>query len=335
MLPARTAALIVCAFLPITGARAQETACGNRTLPVAVRDSLGNPIRGLAPSDFDAKIHGKPVPVISVQPDLRLHRMVILLDTSGSMRGLSVPSRRWNLAIMLVLHAAEATNPRAKLALLLFGERVNEVDDFSKGNAAIIERLNEIATDPTFVKKEVHGRTALYDSVAEAFNLLNHPTSADVLYVVSDCHDNSSRRTPSGVGRLLEPSGVRLFSLALINTAVYKPSSLDEFAQEDYLRTMKESGGAILEWGAKFDSGPWVFATEDNSATEGKVLTSFYRSMLENDLVTIQVPPELHKRERLDLKLSEADRKKWKDAQILYPSEIEPCALPPRPQKAE
>jgi von Willebrand factor type A domain len=329
MLSSRVVALGVVLSASLAGTNAQETGCAIRTLPIAVRDALGNPIRGLAPSDFEAKIHGKSAPIVSFEPDLRLHRLVILLDTSGSMGGGDVPSHRWNLAVTLALHAAQSAGPRTQLALLLFGEQVKELDDFSKGNAAIIARLTQIATDKTFVKTNVKGRTALYDSLAKAFNLLDHPTSADALYVITDGGDNHSRLRPDGIQRLLEPSMVRLFVTLLLPDLGYRNLTPEEMSGPEDLSTLvKESGGTMLLSSTNQDSKNWYsLVSRDKNATTQQVLVRFYRSMLENDLITVQVPPELHKRERLDLKLSEVDRKKWKDAQILYPSEIEPCAL--------
>jgi Mg-chelatase subunit ChlD len=307
---------------------AQETGCLNQTLPISVRDGDAKPIRGLAPSDFDAKIHGGHATVLSVEPDMRPHRLVILLDTSASMAG-DMLSRRWQMVINLANDAAQASGSGTQVALLLFAGQTNELYDFSKGNAPVINRLKEIASDSKFAKKQVRGHTASYDAIVKGYQLLDHPTSADVLYIITDGFDNESHTHPSEIESLLIKSMVRLFA------AVLQDASTKTFhfqlapgvrGPEDLAKLVKASGGTVLgllETSAI--DNRWMIGGADENASMHEVLDSFYRTMIENDLITIQIPSSLHGRERLQIKLPEASRKKWKDAEIFYPSEVGPC----------
>jgi hypothetical protein len=305
---------------------AQETGCLNQTLPISVRDGDGKPIRGLAPSDFDAKIHGEHATVLSVEPDMRPHRLVILLDTSASMAG-DMLSRRWPMAINLADDAAQVSGSRTQVALLLFGGQTNELYDFSKGNAPIINRLKEIASDSKFAKKQVRGHTALYDAIAKGYQLLDHPTSADVLYIITDGFDNESHTRPSEIQSLLIKSMVRLFAAVLQDAStLHFQLSPGVRGPEDLAKLVKTSGGTVLgllETSAV--DNRWAIGGADENASMQEVLDSLYRTMIENDLITIQIPSSLPGRERLQIKLPEASHKKWKDAEIFYPSEVGPC----------
>src|SRR5260370_28942747 len=63
------------------GARTQEVNCQRRVLPIALRDKLNLPIQGISTADFEAKVHGKPIKILSLAPDPRPHRLLLILDT--------------------------------------------------------------------------------------------------------------------------------------------------------------------------------------------------------------------------------------------------------------
>lgn len=66
----------------------QEPSCPSctiRKLPVSFRHSQNFPLQNVSPADLEAKVHGKPVKILSLVPDPRPHRLVLILDASGSM----------------------------------------------------------------------------------------------------------------------------------------------------------------------------------------------------------------------------------------------------------
>jgi len=70
------------------------------------------------------------------------------------------------------------------------------VVDFVKGNSVVGEKLSRIAEDRGYIKSRVNGRTALRDAILLGIQLLNHPSSADAVYVLTDGGDNLSRQSP-------------------------------------------------------------------------------------------------------------------------------------------
>jgi VWFA-related protein len=325
----RKTALASAVFMLITAASpAQEMDCSTRTLPVSVRDAQGVPIHGLLPSDFEAKIRGKPAQILSITPDSRPHRVVILLDTSGSMAG-DMFSRRWQMVSTLALDAASASGPETQAALLLFAGRTVERHDFSVGKAVITQRLKQIASDPKVPKSGIRGHTAIYDAISAGYQLLDHPGPADTLYVITDGYDNESHARPSEVESLLLRSRVRLFA------AVIQEASSGTFrirpgagvrSPEELARVAERTGGVMINLRELSPiENRWIVAGVDEDTPMQQVMDNLYRAMLEEDLVEIQMPLDLRGRERLRLMLSAEQRKKWKGGNVLVPAEIEPC----------
>lgn len=71
-----------------------------RKLPVYLRDAQNLPLQNVSISDLKAKLHGKPVKIVSLKPDPRPHRLVLVIDTSGSMGSLE-ERPLWNLELSL------------------------------------------------------------------------------------------------------------------------------------------------------------------------------------------------------------------------------------------
>jgi hypothetical protein len=97
------------------------------------------------------------------------------------------------------------------MALLVFGTDVYEKIEFSKGQSAVAEKLRRIRSNEAYSHQLFHGKTALYDSLLAGLQLLDSPTSADSLYVITDGHENASRAHFDDVARRFISTGVRLF----------------------------------------------------------------------------------------------------------------------------
>ena len=49
-----------------------------RKVPVSFRDAQNLPLQNISVTDLEAKLHGKPVKILSLAPDPRPHRIVLL-----------------------------------------------------------------------------------------------------------------------------------------------------------------------------------------------------------------------------------------------------------------
>jgi DNA-binding transcriptional ArsR family regulator len=319
--PCLTLLAFLSAFLLVAGASAQESACLHRTLLLNVEDAKGIPIQVLHPADVQAKLREGPIKILSIVPDDRRHRIVILLDASGSM------AAKWGRVLAPASALAETKLPNTDLALLIFGSRVYEQVGFSEGQTAIAERLRHLGTDTKDAEKLVRGKTALYDSLLAGLQILGTPTSADILYLVSDGGDNASRAQFGEVSRRLSSSGVRLFvslvvgDLEEITGVGYRsPTPEESKGPVDMRELVRKTGGEII---VPFTSRLNVKSKEMEQISAA--LSIFHQSMIQSYRMEVELPVPLTKERNWELKPADQNKERWKGARIVYPQELERC----------
>ncbi len=306
---------------------AQESNCQRRIIPVSVADQNGSPVRDLTAADFQAEFRGKPAQILLFTPDTRQRRVAILLDASGSMKG-PTGEGMWDLARALASHIAETRMRNTSVALLIFGDNVYEQHDFSQSAEIIADRLRGIASNPSYVKKEVRGRTALLDTIMVALRLLAPPRSDDVIYAITDGGDNSSHVGWDRVKRELLSSGVR-FNASIVNTGSEHGPTPEELKGPSDLRTLASAtGGFAFEPIPQSPLGPVRQLDEKGRKAVGDVLVSLYRLMLENYLLEVELPAPVDKWRGWKLEISKEKRRQLKNAAVAYPHELGPCSQP-------
>jgi hypothetical protein len=270
-----SAGLMILSIVSFAPLAAQEPTCLNRTLPVSFRDAQNLPITDIAAADLEAKVHGKRVKILSLEPDRRSHRIVLILDISGSIRGFGGDSSLWGLEMALASHFYEEVNRQnTRMALLFFNERVTDVIELSQGNSAVGDKLHQIAKDSEYVKKNLKGRTALRDAILEGVQLLDHPNSADALYVLTDAGDNASTHKTADVTRRLAVTPVRLFAIVLRRRADYPTRVPDEILGRPELSEIAEmSGGEILSAAERYRDSVALSANSDGKLETQEVLS--------------------------------------------------------------
>jgi hypothetical protein len=299
---------------------AQEFSCQHRTVPVSFRDAQNLPILDVTIADLKAKAHGKPLKILSLAPDVRPHRLVLILDTSASITPL------WNLELSLARHFFEMNRQRSQIALLFFNDKVNEVIDFSEGNSAVADKLQQAGEDLDYLKKHLKGRTALRDAILQGVQLFDHPTSADVLYVLTDASDNASTHSIADVDRRLAVTTVRLFAIRLYHSLGYRRRTPGELsAPDDFSQIARKSGGEILSAAEPQGDSVALSANPEGKLKTEEVLSRLYQTILQDRLLEIELPSPITKDEHWELKFQNSARRQWKDAQIVYPTILVSC----------
>lgn len=209
---------------------AQDASCQHRSLPVSFRDAQNLPIQEITPSDLEGRIHGNPVKILSLVPDPRPLRIVLILDTSGSTGSAQGESELWPLELSLAVDFFVANQERSRMALLVFNDRVYNEVDFSSGNPAVGNELQRIAADRNFVKKNIKGRTALRDAILQGLQLLDHPSSADAIYVLTDGGENASTHKESDLNQRLAITSVRLFAVLVYGSLGFRNRTPEEIS---------------------------------------------------------------------------------------------------------
>ena len=313
---------------------AQETACQHRTLPLYVHDAQGRPIRGLGAADFEGKLEGKEVKILSVHPDARPRQIAVLLDMSGSMKG-EASGHEWEVAREVASHIVRSDLKDTSFAFLLFSDHIQEQIDFSHSSVEIARRLEEIGATPSFAKKYVRGRTALRDVLLFAVNMFGGSDSSVAVYLISDGGDNASRSKPKEVLHAVLRSGVRLYFVVLepegppIGSRMALPEEI--LGPNDVRDMVRASGGLTFGPFAplRFGKPNYQLSGEERQIL-GSELSRLYQAMLSNDLMDIELPHSVEKWSKWRLTLSPDKARLYKNSTIEYPQELVPCKEVPR-----
>lgn len=270
----------------IRPAHPQEAPCTSRKLPVSFRDAQNLPLQNISVRDLEAKIHGKPIKIVSLSPDPRSHRVVLLLDASGSMGSTTGESPLFALGLGLARHFFEVNRQGAHIALLIFNKKVIETLDFTRGNSAVGDRRQQITSDHDYLKANVKGTTGPRDAILEGLQLLDHPSSADALYLLTDGGDNASKRSAADVTKRLALTSARLFVVLLRQEQGYRNRTPEELSGPDELSEIaRTSGGGILTAAGWHGDQVALSANSEAKVKTQEILARLYQTILQDQPV--------------------------------------------------
>ena len=305
---------------------AQDPSCLRRVVPVALRDEQNLPIQNVSISDLEARVHGEPVKILALAPDPRPHRLVLILDASGSMGSTAGEPPLFALEVVLARHFSQANRQRSQMALLIFNNNVTEAVDFTQGNSAVGDKLQQIVGDHNYVKINVKGRTALRDAILAGLHLLEHPGSSDALYVLTDGVDNASKHSAADLRHQLAATSVRLFAVLLSKEADRNRTPMELSGPDELSEIVRKSGGDILSAAAWHGKQIVLSANSDTKLRPEETMARLYQTILGDQLLEIELPSSMAKEERWELKLSDSARRQWKGAHITYPTTLAKCS---------
>jgi hypothetical protein len=280
----------------------------------------------LGPSDFHAEFQKQTLQIESVSNEVQPHRVVILIDASGSMEGGVV--HRWAGAVMLADRIAEAKLPGISLALFIFGEKAEEKVDFvPNDNRSIVAALRQIESDPAYEADHVGGMTPLRDKIVESLKLFGTPRPGDAIFAITDGGDNASHSGSRNVASLLIQNKVRLFVCLISHYDMDAPTPEENYYEA--MATAEDSGGLVvhgfndLTLSDIADHRPARF----NAAVES-MLVAFIRQIVASRTVQIDLPAPINKPTNWKLSFAD-DKSSWAaGAKLLYPQRLAPCEQP-------
>lgn len=313
----RTALGVVLACLLVAAsAQAQENPCLRRTVPVSITTEAGYPIQDLSKITLTGKFRGKPVKILSLEPNRQPPRIVIVLDASGSM----LDNLTWPVARKLARYLVEVSSPEAQVALLVFADTVERELNFEQGRAKVAAQLASLPDQKNYRRG---GRTALRDSILRGLDLLKEPQPGDAIYVISDGGDNGSRKSWQDVERALLAAQVRLFASVMLNLSTHRGTPEELAGPADIHDAARPSGGNTrVVNSSQFDP---------NRVDEPglKILAvRLYRQIAEVYWAEVELPEAVDKPRNWKIELNKEKDAKTRGLQLHYPQKLLPCAGP-------
>lgn len=315
-----TAVLLLCFGSWLQG---QDVPC-QQSVFVNVLDRNGNPLQGLGAGHFRGRFRGKPVRILSATREVGPGRIVVVLDTSGSMVGSGAVSGKWELGWQVARDIILRTPPKNSVALLTFADGVDRQVNFAGSpNPALLEELAAIKAGRKAFPKG-RRRTALYDAVLAGLAMLQPPQAGDVVYVITDGWDNASRARIKQIEGALLSSGVRLFASLLINSRVLLAGWAEPL--ENFVELVKTTGGNRLDVFSTPIGPVSTFNLEEKERAVLQLnLEQLYREMTEYYRLEVEPQRTVDKPRQWKLELAEISGLNKKDFTIVSQRKLVPC----------
>ena len=297
-------ALLLAITLPVSGyAQAQSEKFTQRTLIVNVRDMKGNFVSSLGLENFRA--HKIGVGISAVRRAERKRRVVIVLDTSGSMASAPIPVVSRFTAGELV-HSLPG---EPEFALVVFARKVEGTVPFGHSRKEVLSAIDEATL------LEHKGQTSLWDALSCAMDLLNPAQIGDAVVVVSDGGDSTSSTSRDKLKMTYISAGVRVFAFEpKVGITVSSPSGPVQFQTEeeilgiDNLRDFATvTGGAAVT--IEENNGPHLFTMTHMLEDQ---ISQYY-------LLDVRVPESLKKTGQLKLEVVDPLGTNRKDVKVIVP----------------
>ena len=290
---------------------AQPDPCLNRVIAVNVLAQNGLLIEGLSAQNFQGKLHGREVEILSAAPFFGPHRVVLVLDASGSMTGV------WKDEISAAKNLLSA-DQYGSFAMITFSAQVAERIDFAQGRQKISDELTSFETP---VKSRPYGRTALFDALAAALDLLRPVQFDDAIFLFSDGGENASKSEHPGLARTFVGTGVRVF--ALIPTGYISRGSRtpDQAAGPGWIPDLvAATGGDSTTFEIGNGPTPAFKPTLTQEATSG-----FANEIARSYKLVIKLPEALNKQHKWNLQVVDSAGSINRHLRVVYPEQLAAC----------
>jgi hypothetical protein len=222
----------------------------------------------------------------------------------------------WNKALFLPLTLAKTDLANTTMALVVFDDKVRETLDFTTPQTKIAERIGQVgAAGPK-------DRTAIYDSILSALQLLERPSSADSLYIVTDGADTASHTKFNDITSRVSSSGVRLSVSFVFPELGNRSREPWEYVGPENLTNLARTTGG--ESNAPYPPQGFLKKPEDTEQI-AQEMHKFFLRMTQNYRLDVELSAPMKKTSKWELRLSEEGRQRWGNTQLNYPRELVAC----------
>jgi hypothetical protein len=295
--------------------------CAEHSAIVNALDANGAPLKNLLAGNFKVSHRGRLLDVAWLQHrEDPSGRVVVLLDTSGSMKGdFEGGSAKWKIAHAAALEFVSSAPLQTQVSFMAFSSGIGQKFAGLGDRQPIEDWLNRSTSREG---KEVKGHTALYDTILEALKGFEQTQPGDAIYVITDGGDNASTEKLSQLERSLEGSGVRLFAFLLNGPAMI---SREQSGVADLYELARVSGGSVVSVSPKvMGSGlnaNYYFGknTEEAIRASTAMLQAEIRSFY---LLAVRFPGIPARFEDWKIEVVDERGRRRKDVMVAYPHKV-------------
>jgi hypothetical protein len=305
--------------------RAQQPACATRTVIANVYNPAGEPVAGLDAGAFEARLHHKPVKILSAKFDFSPRRFVLLLDAGESMND----PVSWKVSVDVAREMVMRQPLQNPVALLLFAEGVKERHTFAQNRQPILDALESLHGEkkPAYLH---HGGSDYWGAIRDALDSLGPFQMGDVICLISYGLSVEYGTNSTEVKQALLAAGVRLLVFAppipgrMAGLHAGNPERIG--ARESLRDVVVDMGGIIGVGGIEIGSGAMGHPMAPLPENWRREMLDYMQSTI-NVLykLELELPDEIRKPQKWELKLvptPAAKKNKW---QVIYQSVLLPC----------
>src|SRR5882762_544674 len=221
---------------------AQTAPCFQQSVSVNIlmQDTIYPELRA---GELAAKLDKEHVKILSVLPGDPPHRVIVLLDSSGSVLSSSFAWRAYlAMARNLVTNLPEGTTA----TLVVFADLIDMIIPVTDDRAKLESQFKTLEAGWGYFRKP--RASALWDAMKAASDMYGEPRQGDVLYVLSDGGDNTSHIRFKDVETTFRSKPIKL---QLISVRVRAPLRAEAEALQRLKNLAMETGGATAEISGK------------------------------------------------------------------------------------
>jgi hypothetical protein len=302
---------------------AQDDPCARRTIAAGVVDRQWNLVQGLSAANFRGKVGRQDLQVLSAVLDESPRRIVVLLDASGSMT--DPRGGGWKTEKTLSEYLIRFAPAKASITLLGFSRTILDAEGFDEDPPVILKNLSALVKVCEQPRKGLQ-RTALYDAIASARDLLKAPKLGDVICALTDAGDNVSQATPRRVEEELLRTGVRLFGLVIgVDLRIRGRAPEEDSGQFDSVVRATGGNELMLTIGGPSPTHPHL-EVRTEAGSLGRALHRLCEQMGEYYRLELALAETVEKPTKWKLEVIDASGKPMRGVEVHYPEELMPCA---------
>jgi len=268
--------------------------------------------RDLRAEDLKVDVDRKQVPILSLSLDAHPRRIVLMVDTSGSMEASSQKSG-WGITLLAAAFAADVVPASAAAALATFSDKLRRESSDFENRQLVGARVLDLA------KRHPEGPTSLFDSIDQVLIEFKELNLGDAIYVVTDGGDNKSRISLRRLEEQLISRGVRVFVFLVLQGGS---------------RTEEEvSGASQMDSFAESTGGDVVRISSAETSANGRAQLAKLAPRIVGEVegvyrLELGISPAVERAARVKVAFVDRDRVK-NTRNIAYPHQFVPCLRKP------